>query len=571
MPDAGQTFSGRGNGVTGGGDPRTSYRTSAQYKAELEWERAQEAKAKDEARREAFAKKHEQYNDRRSESTARDREYASRTSSSTARNYGVNTGSGTNFTVGSLNETNSILKNILSIVKDRIPSKGEGSDVEDSSKNRESTFTSIMRAGIVRDTINVVSRIPSARSGLDLLTSGLQIEGSALGGAIGYGFGASTTGAYVGREAAGFYGSALTRSIQAKDDLERATRRYRAISGGEYNVGVPATSYGYDNIQVAEMAGSMAKSGTGSVTRDNLLSTIVFKKIADLDDSIIMTLERQARQTKRHSGSVISNLFGAMESLNIRPGLRSEALAQQASITQGHLMSGGFANTSNIMETMLGLNQVGGMFAIGSATGASYQTALESAMQNPSTPYGQASMYQILRKMNPDADFADLQALQETAGSDPKVLRQFLSSLAITGGASSSIDKLMFQTALNPFGISATGSNELYKGFMSGNMDVSDETLRSYTLQNSSMSQASALTTRQERETAEATNAFTVSFKVGIDTVASQWKDRMIEANKAIYEDILNRISGNDKVAGLSRSEFEKEWKSLQARDKKTN
>lgn len=552
--EAGQTFSGRGNGVSGSGgggfeEKKMKYRTAQQRAEELRWEKEQEAKAKAEAQREAFNRKHDQQNSRRQESTARDRESTRNYSSSAGGSYGGGTST---FNASGLNETNAILRSILATLRKERGVSGEGGVGEGgqpsgapstgAARNTgQNIFTSVLRASLFKDLVGLIGRMPSAQSGLDLVSPSLSMIGAGAGAGVGRVIdlipgvdGTSTTLANLGAQGGAFYGGAITREIQTKTALAKASAQYRAISGTNYtnpNLAI----FGMDNIAGATLAGGMAKSGTGAVDTNDLINTVALKKIADLDDGIIMSIEKQSRVSGRGFAMRASNAIGIARSQGIRAGLYGDVLAQQSSIAESHIMTGGGVNLNDINATMFGLNRIGGAFAIGSPTALPNQHALEQAIQTPSTPFGQATMYQILRKMNPNADFADLQALQEQAGSNPEILRQFLKATAITGGSSPMIDKLMFQGATKQFGMTATSANQLYAGFMSGDLDsMSNEQLSKFMSSSELRAKASDLTPQLEKDMASVTNAFTISFTKGIDTIAEQWKTQMMVANEKI-------------------------------------
>ncbi len=553
MADAGQSFRGRGNGV-GGSNPGASRGNASSYgnDSKAYWA-DQDRKAEERAARaKGERQQREQYN--RQQDEQRRQEYqrkVDKAGEDFIKRYGVDSetasAASAGFASGAINvdnkdEANRTLRDILVAIR------GEGKILEHDSKlkDREASgniSAGVLMAGLIRDITGLIGRAPSARTGLDLLSSGLQIEGTAVGAVGGFlAGGNSAAGAQFGKEAGAFYGSALTREIQTKTELARATAQYRAITGQQYGM-QDLTRFGIDHIQGSSIAGSLAKASTRGVADNDLLATVAAKKIADLDDALIFSIEKQSRATGKSFASRASSILGVANRLHIRSGLYPDMFSQSAAMIDQAASTGVDVDSDATTRTMFELNKIGGAFAIGRPTALHNQQALAKGVANPTSAFGQATMYSIMRnRMKPGDDFFDMQVDQENAIDHPEIMKEFIDRMSISGGRNKALDKQMLYNAFSQYGLSKTSASQLYDN----REQLGSMTQEEYSAmmgRGEMNRQGENLTAPQDQKIAAVTNAFTISFVDGINVIKDQWVIEMAKANTLIASEAEKTFS----------------------------
>ncbi len=568
MPEAGQSFRGRGNGTasnaggnsTSGAKGKSFGNDYDSYMKDQE-QKAEAAASKRKQQREEFDRRNAQQKAEQDRARQQQEQRSGSSRGSGFSSGGVSSGGiggGDKYVKES--QSGSVEKILRDILNSLRGGGAEGSSEEGGGtssrrggakrRTSEGSITAgVIAASVIRDVIGLIGRIPSAKSGFDLITPTLQIEGSAIGAAGGLLFGQSAGGAMLGKEAGAFYGSAITREIQTKTAFAKASARYRALSGSGYNGG-DLSMLGVDNIEGASFAGSMASAAGGGIGSTDLIAAIATRKIASIDDALILAMEKQSRTSGEGFSKRSSELLGVAKKLGIRSGLYADVFSQSSSMTDMIAASGANPNLAAISQTMFGLNNIGGSFAIGSPTASGNQKALSQGISNPTSPLAQAMMYSILRRKNPNADFFDLQVMQENAANDPSIMKEFLGQMDLSGGKSPALYKQLLYNNFGQYGLSKTSTKQLAEaGFtpemMTGNMSLSAMT-----------SAASALTPRLEQQEAQATNAFIISFSEGINTLAAQWVEQMKNANEMIAKDLAGRLLPSaGSLTGLKEGE----------------
>ena len=160
-----------------------------------------------------------------------------------------------------------------------------------------SVFADVVAAGFFRDMVSMLRSVPSAQTGLDLITPFSSFSGGVAGGLSGAAIdliplvesSLAPAMATIGKEVGGFVGESLTRSFRIRDAYDRAYFQFRAVTGIDTGGVANLASIGFDNPAVASMMMKIAQAaGTGRGAYGGAQTLLGIQRGYGIDESILL-------------------------------------------------------------------------------------------------------------------------------------------------------------------------------------------------------------------------------------------------------------------------------------------
>lgn len=408
--------------------------------------------------------------------------------------------------------------------------KSQIANIAGTTGGKPSTFSEILKAGLLRDLGGLVSQIPNSRNGLEGITTMAGIAGTGAGALLAMPLLASAAGAQIGKSVGEFFGTAMTRHLTEQSRYTGAVGRLRGAGGG---AAVEDLSYlGLDLVQSASLREQLVRS-TG-IRNQGASHLAEVMKAYSLDGGLI----NQYATGTRYGGGVLDlrKLLGTAGESN-RPSF-DRLIQTQTQLTNLIAQSAVNPNANNIAKSLFEFNSVGGPFRIGDPRSLGLMSTINDNIVNPSSPLSQAMNYSILRRMNPNMGIASLLEEQQRGISNRGLTAGILNEIEQMGGTE---DFKILATAQR-FGLQGNigAARKLFEG-RGGIGQMSDQDFREFTDQQI-RTEAEANVPILEKNQAQITNAFVVSMSEGILTVAGKFKDAMEIAATEAANDIRKRI-----------------------------
>lgn len=421
-----------------------------------------------------------------------------------------------------------------------------GAPSEEKKEKKSSIFNDLMKVGLFRDLAALIRSVPNAATGLDLVSPALSITGSGMGALAGTALEAATAGqieyatigANIGKEAGGFLGDAITRSFRLRSEFDTSYMGFRGLTG--MNPGTPGLSrMGLEDTRVAQMMVQVARAaGTPGNAGMNTTGVFGLERGFGIDNGDVLGAMGMQRSG---GGSGLTNiqrglgvaLAEGISRTKLGDVIRNQtALLQQFSLTKT-TVSGDSAN-----RALFEMNRMGGQFAIGDPRSIANIQSIDSDLSNPSTPFGQALNYAVLRRLNPKDDIFQLRKKQQQGLQTPGFLKGVIDDVtSMTGNETA--QKLMLAGRLPNLNLDAVDT-------LFNNRDklgsMSKDDLNKMLGMSQIEGQGNDLTSKLMRNQAEVSNAFREKFSEGITALSIQFKDEMGSAATEIAKILLDQV-----------------------------
>lgn len=423
-------------------------------------------------------------------------------------------------------------------LKEMLNEMKKGADL--TPQRKQSIFSEILKAGLLRDFGNLVSQLPGARNGLEGVTTMAGIAGAGTGALIGAPLLASAAGAQIGKSIGEFFGNAMTRHLTEQSRYSGAQGRLKALG---LTGGVQDLSYlGLDLIQSAGLKERLNRSA--GVDRGIGKSAAIMKAFG-IDEGTLSGYYGGARMGTDVLST--SRLLGTARSRGVRDMDMDRVIQNQTQLTSMIAQSVTNPNAPNVAKSMFEFNNIGGPFSISDPRSMGLLSAINQSITNPSSPLSQAMNYSVLRRLNPTTGVAGLLEQQQQGISNRKLTSGILQEIENMGGSE---DFKILATAQR-FGLEGNigAARKLFenRGGIGSMTDEDFKNLSDSTLQGRAGSTVPIL----EKNQAEITNAFVRNMTDGLATVASKFKESMEIAATEAAKDIGEKIS---KVLGTDTS-----------------
>ncbi len=448
--------------------------------------------------------------------------------------------------------------------------------------NKEkSVFGGVVAANLLRDLAGLIKQMPSAQTGLDLVSPMSSIAGGAAGGLtgsvidaanikiLGTGLGDTQFGpilAQLGKEAGGFFGDAITRSFKIRNEFDTAYLGFRGLTGSLASA-PDLASMGFDDIRVAQMMTQAARaSGTAKGAGKGATGALGLSRGFGIEEGV--TLEALGLQ-RSGAGNGMTNVqrgLGIAIGEGIERTKLGDVIKGQSSLLQQFSSVSTVANVAQANRTMFEFNRMGGMFSIGDPRSLTNISNIQNDLSNPSTPFGQAANYAVLRRLSPGGGIFDLLRSQEQGLQTPGFLSGVMGQISGLG-MSGDMQKLMLKSRLPSLSFDAIDTlfnNKDQLGSMS--QGELNKMLGMGTIKD----QGEDFTSRIMRNQAEVTNAFKDSFIEGIAVLKDQFINEMglaaVEVARILKAEF--GLGAGDHRQGGAQTHFDSKGRSISASDR---
>lgn len=293
-----------------------------------------------------------------------------------------------------------------------------------------SVLKDILGAGLIRDFGSIIGQMPGARDAFDLIPGLTRISGGLLGAGVGAGAGAvaglasvtpdpgkgaiagATLGGEVGQRAGEIAGSALSRFFNERENLERSTLGFRAVTGMNVNSStVPRVNqFGFSTSEAFQIAKEMAlRSGS---SENDVMSLLGAETGFGIDRGALMSFSGTRRRTGQAFGGSLSSLLGRAESGGVDRVLFNELIQNQTQLINVLGNMSDTVNPENIASVILEMNKIGGGFSVRDPRSMGFIQSLQGGLTSPNE-FGRAMNLSVLRNINPNASLLDLLSMEE--------------------------------------------------------------------------------------------------------------------------------------------------------------
>jgi hypothetical protein len=432
-----------------------------------------------------------------------------------------------------------ILKDLAQNLKDRSNKPGQPDEDE---KPKESMFNAVLGASIFRDLVGLIRQVPNAKMDTDLISPFSSMVGGGIGAGVGLlaGYNAAA-GATVGKELGGFIGDALTRHINENLTYEISAKRARSRTGLSRSVAYDMSSIGMDWSESANFEELFATSRGAAGSADDLLRMARAGKAYNLDRGMIAGYEglvgRMGGSQGDSEGIAVNESRIITEAL--KRGIDQSALPDMfKSMTSLMTVMGssrrGAADT-DALQMILEFNKMG--FDLRDPRTMGIMSQVHSGITNPSTAFGQALSYSILREKNPNASYLDLLIQRQQGGSD--YLSSYMSRVSEMFGGN---EELATSMVAKEFGL--TGNYAAARDLVRGRGSINSLTGTELAGGNYEgiARLAEMMTPDMEQTQARITNAFIMGATDGIQEIAVRFKDRMTQMIDAMMDEQMAKL-----------------------------
>jgi hypothetical protein len=388
-----------------------------------------------------------------------------------------------------------------------------------------------------------MSGTATASTGIQLLTPMARATGSAMGALGGALFLASGGGAVAGGEFGEFGGQSYERHVTARYGLEAARKRYRALTGGEIEGMGSFSDLGISQEQAFGTAESMSRAMRRGVTDQELSTFLGLQKGYNIEQGALSEgisgnrsdVNGVARMQKVLGVAIAEGLDRAKFTDAIK---NSNQLVAQFAQTATHV------NSDRINRLLFEFNKMGGAFSIGDPRQIERITMLNNSLANPSSPFGQAMNYSVLRGLpgGQNASVFDLVGMQEQGLQTPGFLKGLIDRFK-NMGISTDLQKLMFKTRT---GLSNPDINTIYD-----NSEIlesmSPEQLEKLLSSNTVRKKGADNTGTLSQYEAQAQDAFVKGMIDGVFEISKQFKTEMLAGIKELKDALTGSVTSEDK------------------------
>lgn len=405
---------------------------------------------------------------------------------------------------------------------------------QDYSPDKRSFFNDLIRSNIFQDLLGTMKQTVSASTGLDLLPGMAGIAGAVTGGlagaaidalnvkVLGTGAGdihASTVLSALGKDISSTAAQGAVRHLREEDRYLGAAYGVRGLTGRSSQAG-DLSRYGLDMASSAELEQRIIRSTGTAASASQIGNVAAIGKFGNIDQNIIMSLLKTSRMGGTQNERSIIDMFAAgMNRSNLNEGTQ-----KLVSILE---TQGGNRITLDEGEALRRISlgeRLGGPFSASDSRSSGLEAQYMTKLADPQGGFAQAVSFAALKQLHPDANLLELKKFQQEGGVDYEN--------AVKGIFGNMTGNKVFNTlsygANFGTGIAAFDERRFNGDFSNLAAGMGGNNLANVRGRNI-LEEGGDLTTRLSRETAETTNAFVKGFLPGIEAVATQFQNRILD------------------------------------------
>lgn len=405
---------------------------------------------------------------------------------------------------------------------------------QDYSPERRSFFNDLIKSNIFQDLLGTLRQTTSASTGLDLLPGMAGIAGAVTGGLTGAGIDAlnisvlgnklgdihaSTVLSALGKDIAQTAAQGAVRHLREEDRYLGAAYGVRGLTGRSSQAG-DLSRYGLDMASSAELEQRIIRSTGTAASASQIGNVAAIGKFGNIDQNIIMSLLKTSRMGGTQNERSIIDMFAAgMNRSNLNEG--TQKLVSILETQGGNRIA--LDEGEALRRISLG-ERLGGPFSASDSRSSGLEAQYMAKLSDPQGGFAQAVSFAALRQLHPDANLLELKKFQQEGGVGYEN--------AVKGIFSNMTGNKVFNTlsygANFGTGIAAFDERRFNGDFSNLTASMGGNNLSNVRGRNI-LEEGADLTTRLSRETAETTNAFVKGFLPGIEAVATQFQNRILD------------------------------------------
>ncbi len=311
---------------------------------------------------------------------------------------------------------------------------------------------------------------------------------------------------------------------------------------------------GIDEASAVQMMGRVAaSSGTVSNVVDSTVGAATVMKAFSMDEGQVMDQFRQGRVTGRFD--VEDRLSHLLEQL-ISNGIMTK---------EDRVLFSEFVKDTDQVVGMLGqfttnvdarqaqairssFAMMGGEFKAGDPRAMSLISSVQNSLANPSNDYLQANSYRALKKLNPGANFYELQEMQYGGANTPGYYDEMM-KMALEGTSSDAQRRYNVAASVLGDPKKFAPAQTLIDAFNNGTFNESLSAMKNTGGQVDAISMALGNVSPLEKSEAEIKNAFKNGGVSSFDVILEKFTEAMGLSLKEITdnfgEDVKNAVRGN--------------------------
>lgn len=452
---------------------------------------------------------------------------------------------------------------------------------------KESQFGSFVKAMALERGLGLVSQMPGAKNELDFVKPMMSMIGMGIGGLLGNGIdaiagakilgtGAGQTnfaalGTQLGEKAGEFFGTALERSYQARDQLTGANFRLQALTG--QNLGIDAIGgknglggtgmsaavanlqeYGLTMKEASELqyriATSQGNSRNMGRNAENMVATERALAVSQETQTSLIEMRRQ------YSGDITKLIGGiAQKGANgMFAGDRTflnEFIGKNFLSLQKELLKQGADNVSSgaTFDILNRFNNVGGAFSARDPRSIGLISSINQSLVNPGSDSMKAMSFLALRQSNPGMGLSDLMVERERGLSSPTYLKSMMQRIMGMGGD----EQFQRMNLAQAFGISNTAAKQLYEhrqAIMNGSISQGELAGTGIYGEDGIRTTGKGQTSKYTKSTAEIENAFVKDVAGAVALVGTKMKDLFGDMISEMKQYVMDQFSGKSTTPG---------------------
>lgn len=453
-------------------------------------------------------------------------------------------------------------------------------------EKKEGAFGGFLKAMALERGLGLAAQIPSAKNELDFVKPMMSMMGMAMGGLagnlldmadvkiLGTGAGQSNWGAMgtqIGEKAGEFFGQAMQRSYQGRDQLTGANFHLQALTG--QNLGIDAIGgknglggtgmssaianleeYGLTMKEASELqyriATSQGNSHNMGRNAENMVATDRALAVSQETQTSLIEMRRQ------YSGDITKLVGGiAQKGANgMFAGDRTflnEFIGKNFVSLQKELLKNGADNVSTgaTFDILNRFNNVGGAFSARDPRSGGLINSIQGSLVNPGSDAMKAMSFMALRQSNPGMGLADLQVEREKGLSSPTYMKSMMQRIMGMGGD----EQFQRMNLASAFGISNTAAKRLYEhrgAIMNGSISQGELAGTGAYGEDAIRASGQAQTSKYSKSTAEIENAFVKDVAGAITLVGTKMKDLFGDMVGEMKQYVSDLFAGKSTTPG---------------------
>lgn len=453
---------------------------------------------------------------------------------------------------------------------------------DDPDTKKQSEFGSFIKAMALERGLGLVSQMPGAKNELDFVKPMMSMIGMGIGGLMGNGMDAiagtkilgtglgqtnfAALGTQLGEKAGEFFGTAMERSYQSRDQLTGANFRLQALTG--QNLGIDAIGgknglggtgmsaavanlqeYGLTMKEASELqyriATSQGNSRNMGRNAENMIATDRALAVSQETQISLVEMRRQfSGDVTKLIGGIAQKGANGMFAGGDRTFL-NEFIGKNFVSLQRELLKNGADNVSTgaTFDILNRFNNVGGAFSARDPRSMGLINSINGSLVNPGSDSMKAMSFMALRSANPGMGLADLQVEREKGLSSPTYLKSMMQRIMGMGGD----EQFQRSNLASAFGISATAAKRLFQhrgAIMNGSISQGELAGTGAYGEDAIRATGQGQTSKYTKSTAEIENAFVKDVAGAVALVGTKMKDLFGDMIGEMKQYVMDQFTG---------------------------